>query len=101
MSFIVSINRIKFYLDKKKIYTVDINREFLELIRNDRLIVQLLHVLFIGCYPHGILKGFFTLFWAWIIHGNLFFTFTQISHLNEGSMVEIEKYKKKKDQKKS
>ena len=99
-SFATSINRIKFYLDNKKIHTVDINKVFLDLIRDDRLIVQLLHIIFIGCYPHGILKGFFALLWAWTIHGNLFFTLTQVSHLNEGSMVEVEKYKKKKDQEK-
>ena len=96
----ISLLEIPFYLKNKKIHTIDINEEFLEIIRNDRLIFQLLHVLFIGCYPHGILKGFFALFWSWNIHGFIMSIFTQISHLNEGSMIEVEKYKKKKDQKK-
>ena len=34
------------------------------------------------------------------INGMLFNFFSQVSHLNEGSMVEVEKYKKKKDQEK-
>jgi fatty acid desaturase len=66
----------------------------------DRLVTLFCIFTFICCYPHGILKGLFVTIWALNIHGNLFFTFTQISHLNEGSMIEVEKYKKKKDQKK-
>tara|TARA_B100000482_G_scaffold178699_1_gene149976 strand:+ start:3851 stop:5242 length:1392 start_codon:yes stop_codon:yes gene_type:complete len=99
-SFGISLLEVSSFLEKKKIYTVNINEEFIDIIRNDRLIVKLLHILFIGCYPHGILKGFFALFWAWNIHGKLFNFFSQVSHLNEGSMVEVEKYKKKKDKKK-
>ncbi len=99
-SFGISLLEVFSYLEKKKIHTVDINEEFIDFIRNDRLIFQLLHVIFIGCYPKGILQGFFALFWTWNIHGILFNFFSQVSHLNEGSMVEVEKYKKKKDQEK-
>ena len=91
---------IPYYLKNKKIHTIDINEDFIDFIRNDRIIFQLLHILFIGCYPHGILKGFFALLWTWTIHGTLFNLFSQISHLNEGSMIEVDKYKKKKDQEK-
>lgn len=63
----------------------------------DRLITLFFNFLIIYNYPHGILAGFFAVLWAWNIHGNLFFLFTQISHLNEGSMIEVEKYKKKYD----
>ena len=60
------------FLKHKKTLTVDINEEFIEFIKNDRLIFQLLQIqFFIGCYPHGILKGFFALFWSWNIHGLL------------------------------
>lgn len=96
----ISLLEIPFYLKNKKIHTVDINEIFIDFIRNDRLIFQLLHILFIGCYPHGILKGIFALFWSWNIHGFIMSISTQISHLNEGSMIEVEKYKKKKDQNK-
>ena len=95
-SFGISLLEVSSYLEQKKIHTVDINEEFIDFIRNDRLIFQLLHILFIVCYPHGILQGFFALFWAWNIHGILFNFFSQISHLNEGSMIEVEKYKKNK-----
>lgn len=99
-SYGISLLLVPEYLKHKKTLTVDINEEIIEFIKNDRLIFQLLHILFIGCYPHGILKGFFALFWSWNIHGLIFNFFSQVSHLNEGSMIEIEKYKKKKDQEK-
>ena len=39
-------------------------------------------------YSHGLGKGLFMIFWAWVVHGILFNLFSQISHVNEFTMPE-------------
>lgn len=97
VTFALSLGKFQEYLVDKKIEYYELSDTICNEIFYDRYFTLLINVLFIFCYPLGILQGLFALIWAWNIHSFFFTTFTQISHLNEHSMVEVDKYKKKKD----
>lgn len=90
----IALLNVPMYLEKRKMMTTRIPECMVKHIKADRALVLSGIIVFI--YYHGLVKGFFTVLWSWNIHGVLFNIFSQISHINEDSMVATEEYRKRK-----
>jgi hypothetical protein len=92
-TFAIAFANTPKYLEDRAMETVKIRREWLSLIRNDRLILLFLCFCFVWT-RESTTFGIWCLFWSWGIHGVLFNVFSQISHTNEASHAGTKRYKR-------
>jgi fatty acid desaturase/cytochrome b involved in lipid metabolism len=90
----IAFLNVPMYLSKRKLMTTAIPERFVKHIKLDRALVLLGCIIF--CYFHGVARGVFTIFVSWCVHGALFNFFSQVSHINESSMVATEEYRARK-----
>ena len=90
-TFAISFANTPKYLADRAMEVTKIRAAWLPAIRNDRLLLMVLCAAFM--WKHGIVYGFWCLFWAWGVHGTCFNVFSQISHTNEESMTGPDAYK--------
>jgi len=82
------------WLSARKIHTVKIPERVVPAIKRDRALLLAACLVYV-CTRESVLNGVFTLFLSWAVHGAFFFTFSQISHVNEDCMDGMEEYRKK------
>jgi len=90
----IALLNVPMYLEKGKMMTTLIPEHYTQHIKIDRALLLLGCVVF--CCFHGAWVGIWTMLWSWVVHGALFNFFSQISHINESSMVATEEYKERK-----
>jgi linoleoyl-CoA desaturase len=82
------------WLSARKIHTVKIPERVVPAIKRDRALLLAACLVYV-CTRESVLNGVFTLFLSWAVHSAFFFTFSQISHINEDCMDGTEEYRKK------
>jgi fatty acid desaturase len=82
------------WLNTRRIEVVNLPERLVPVIKRDRALFVAGCLAYV-CTRESIFTGVCTLFLSWAIHGALFMTFSEISHINEECMEEAEQYREK------
>jgi fatty acid desaturase len=88
----IAVLNVPLYIEKRAMMTTAIPERFIKHIKFDRGLLVVGIAIF--CYYHGIGRGILTIFLSYCVHGALFNIFSQMSHINEHSMVATDAYRK-------
>jgi fatty acid desaturase len=92
-TFAIAVLNIPKWLTERSVEVTGMPERLVPSIKRDRALLIAACVLFVATRT-SIGDGIFTLFWSWAVHGALFLTFSQISHVNEECMDHSETYRK-------
>jgi fatty acid desaturase len=82
------------WLNTRRVEVVSLPERLVPAIKRDRALFVAACLAYV-CTRESVFTGACTLFLSWAIHGALFVTFSEISHINEECMEEAEEYRKK------
>jgi fatty acid desaturase len=92
-TFAVALLNIPKWLEERSVEVTGIPERLVTAIKRDRALLLAACAVFISS-RRSVCDGIFTLFWSWAVHGALFLTFSQVSHVNEECMDHSEAYRK-------
>jgi len=90
----IAILNVPRWLWTRRIEVIGMPERLVGTIKRDRALLVAACVVFV-CSRESLWDGLFTLFASWAVHGALFMTFSQISHVNEECMDAAQTYRKK------
>jgi len=94
-TFAIAMLMIPRWLTERSVGPTPLPERIVPKIKRDRALLLAACVMFVSS-QQSIGRGVFILFWSWAVHGVLFLTFSQISHVNEECMNGVEAYSEKR-----